>query len=156
MIEEILFKLGIPTYMESVYTTLTAKAVIRLPKQMPTQIGWIYGLSVYCDGVTPTGETLITTAQSEDLYMVLKAGQTDFIESYRVSQLNISAQNGNDIQYCPVNIPAAISLDQSFWQNPLLITGAEIMLNIYYIDQKSFDVLVAGGWMGINGRLNSQ
>lgn len=151
MFEQLFFNLGIPTYMQSIYVTITNTRTINFPKQMPNQIGWIYGISTYCDGVTPDNQTLPTTAQAEDLYTVWKAGQTEFIAAYRVSQLSFFNANGTDQQYQPVNIPSKISLDQSQIINPTGASGFTLMLNLFYIDEASYLNLIKSGRLGTNG-----
>lgn len=159
MIDEFLFKLGIPTYIESVFTSVpdTAEQQFNLPKQMPTQIGWIYGLSIYVGTVTPTNTALITMTDATNLFLVLKSGQSNFIESLRLDDMIFNQATGVRSRYLEISVPNDISLDASFYQNPTGIIGPkQIMLNIHYISNVGRQTLVENGIIGVGGTFKAR
>lgn len=116
-----------------------------IAKQMPTQIGWIYKMSTYTEGVTPDNKPLISTANANDLYLLFKDGGSEFIASKRLSDLVFQIPVPVlDAWQC--NIPGNIDLSQSKIQNPTQLvddgTGITIMLNLTYIDWTSYEELV--------------
>lgn len=145
-----LMQLGIPTYMQTIYVKVPASAApnFDIAKQMPTQIGWIYGISTYVDGFTPDNFPLITQANSKALYLQFTDGVSQFINVKRLSELNFDTTlNGYiyaDMWEC--SIPGNIDLSQSKILNPTLITGAAggtfVALNLYYVDWTSYQWLL--------------
>lgn len=155
-LEQVLFRLGIPTYIQSIYVDfpLAAQPVINLPKQLPTQIGWCYGISTDTQGVTPDNTTLITTVEADALYLVFKAGASEFQKSIRMQKLIFAANV--EQRYLPINIPYTVSLDQSYLQNPTGIVSAvgankQAKIDLWYIDKKSYITLRKSGYLLANG-----
>ena len=119
-----------------------------MPKQLPTQIGRVIGLSIYCDTVDPENRNLITTADSQVLYMVFKDGATDFFEFIRLDEMlfnfaGVPAPSGEKM--LPVNIPGGFDLSTSFFLNPTLLVSPGvpavpfvIALNVWYIDTLTY------------------
>lgn len=147
-----LLQLGVPSYMMSIYITLptSQQQSFEIAKQMPTQIGWIYGISTYVDGFTPENKPLISNSNAESLYLLFKDGGTEFAASKRLSELVFQTPVvERDMWYC--NIPGNIDLSQSKIQNPQLLVGTGagecIMLNLYYIDWTSYFNLIAAKYL---------
>lgn len=147
-IQEHLMQLGLPTYMETIYVPVPGsnQREFGIAKQMPTQIGWIYAISTYVDGVTPENIPLISLANSTNLYVRFKDGMSAFINDKRLSDLvTFNANQGiifDDAWEC--SIPGSIDLSQSKILNPTGIvgdptTGTMIALNLYYIDWTSYE-----------------
>lgn len=158
-VEQQMFRLGIPTYVQSIFSTANAAPTFKIAKQMPTQIGWIYGLSIYTDGVTPDNQSMITLADAQNLFLLLKQGKENVIDVLRLDTLLFtSTQNiGCDKRYYNINIWADnISLDQSTYLNPTAIATGEIMLNLHYISKEDRDYLRSVGYLGIDGKLKQQ
>lgn len=152
--EELLLKLGIPTYVQALYTTITATDQIQLPKELPNQIGWIYGLSTVVATVTPTNQALITLANAQRLYLTLVSGATLFTNPLRLDQLIYDSTTGCDQRYMRVNVPSKISLDQSYVTNPgASVASGVFALQLWYIDKASHKFLVDNGFLGIDGRV---
>lgn len=157
-IEDTLFKLGIPTYRMPIYVPFgtSPELTIQLPKELPSQIGWIYGLSTLTDNVTPDNQPVISFAQAVNLFLYLKSGQSTFIEAIRIDELMFLSATGVNWRYYPVNIPSSISLDQSYIQNPtgiVAVTKLFLTLNLHYIDLKTYNYLVQTGKLLQNGQL---
>lgn len=160
-IQDVLFKLGIPTYVYVVETQLTANAEIKIGETLPVDLGWIYGMSVNINGCSPKDSTKlnILPGQSASLFLTLKYGQSLYVNNLRVSELIYTqpepvAQSlfTNSNRYLSVNIPLNTDLKQSFFANPTLITGRIISLNLYYVDLTSYRTLVNEGILLRNGK----
>ena len=151
MFEELCFRLGIPTYVQALSIDITTKQTINFPKNLPEQIGWIYGINTWVDGKTVDNAALITEANAILLWLTLVAGQTQFINPIRVDDLIFDQANGCDQRYMPINIPAQISLDQCFITNPTAIASGVFIFNMRYIDMKSYNYLVSEGLLRVNG-----
>lgn len=157
-IQQWLLQLGIPSYRVSINTTVVNQAKIEIAESMPNQIGWIYGLSVYTDSVTPENVAQITMANSRALYLNLKDAATDFFETIRLDELNyqsnaVGVPANNNERYTPVGIPGSIDLSQSYYFNPTIITSGVIMLNLWYISDRSYSQLVNGKIIKKDGRI---
>ncbi len=149
MITDFIVKYNIPTYLTQIVTTLPAQAqnVVNIGKNMPTNVGLIYGIFVYTDNVLPTdaSQDLISGADAEGIYMSLKVGNTLYIENLRLDHLiffnkNLGAVN-NTTRYMPVNIPYNIELDKSQYFNPSGVISKTILLNLLYIDMVGLKLL---------------
>lgn len=159
-ISDILFKLGIPTYVYTVETTLTNIAEVKIGETLPVDLGWVYGLSVNIDGATAKNATVpnITAAQAFNLYLSLKYGQSIYVNALRLTEMVFSgpiastAPFANAHRWLPVNVPLNTDLKQSFISNPTLITGPVVGLNVYYIDLTSYRELVNSGQILRNGK----
>lgn len=151
-----MFRLGIPTYVQSIFSTVAATPSIDIAKQMPTQIGWIYGLSIYVDGVSPDNFALITLADAQSLFLLLKQGKENIVEVLRLDEfLFTSTQNiGCDERFYRINIWADnLSFDQSKYLNPTNIASGVIMLQLHYISIEDRDYLRSIGYLGIDGKI---
>lgn len=146
---ELLTKYGIPTYITSIFTDLgsVASATLQIGKQMPNNVGLIYGMSIYIGGVVPdaAGKSMITLADAGKLYINLVSGSLTFLNYLKLDQLAFSS--GTNItssrKYLPVNIPANFDLDQSKYYNPESLTDLTIGLQLWYIDVDSYNKLIA-------------
>ena len=154
---------GIPTYRTTIFTAIPTdlNSNIPLPKQLPTQIGLIYGVSTQCDTVDPNNRTLITTAQAQNLYLTLKDGATEFFEQVRLDDLlynfaGVPEPSGK--RYLDVRIPGTFDLSTSFFDNPTGIlspapplSAIVIPLTVWYIDRLTYIYLLDNGMVAING-----
>jgi hypothetical protein len=152
MIEELLFKVGIPTYKTNLITALTATKSVNLGQQAPTNIGWIYGISLNVSGTSATtdfqGNTLITLLEAANLWLNLKIGSNVFIEDVRLSNFVYQEPNvtrTQDRNYMPVSIPLDLDWKQSTIDNPTSITGKTVNFDFYYIDKPSYAALLKSG-----------
>jgi len=156
---EILFKAGIPTYVTSIITPIPTAVQVTLPiaKTIPQQIGLIFGLSIYADTVDPSNNPLITTANAQSLYMVLKDGPTDFFQPVRLSDM-LQEFAGVPVirneKYLPVNIPGNFDLSTSSYLNPTGIVSAVapalatvIMLDIWFISTEAYIWMMKKGFV---------
>lgn len=159
MIVDFLLRLGIPTYTTTIYSPLPINAstaqTFDIAKQLPTQIGRIFGMSVYTEGVTPDNKDNITTADAENLYLTFKDGATDFIEDLRLSDLVTNLTNSQrQLPYVPVNIPGGFDLSTSFYRNPTAITaGANnktVALKLWFISVPTYNTMLKKGIVAIN------
>jgi hypothetical protein len=156
-----LFKLGIPYYRQSIITNISTQlqAEIPLPKQMPTDVGRIFGLSVYTDTFDPFNNPLISSTQAQNLYLKLKDGSTDFLTPVRLDDLvfNFGGRpEPSGMKYLPVNEPGQFDLSTSSYINPTGIVSAglkpsSICLNLWYINKQSYYRLIEKGIVLQNG-----
>lgn len=168
MIIEQLIKLGIPSYVTQIFTDIPTNAElnIQIAKQLPTQIGRIYGLSIYTDTVTPDNKPLITTTDAMNLYINLKHGATDFFENIRLDDMLSNFTGVPTLpsqKWLPVNIPGDFDLSTSSYINPTSIVSAAapaaatvIALNLWYISQKAYNTLEDQGLVLENGMLSDK
>lgn len=150
-----LFEYGIDTYVMSLLTPLPVIAETNIPiaKQIPQQVGLIFGLSVYTDTVTPANQPLITTADAENIYLTFKDGPTEFFQPIRLDNLNftfVGVPNINPQRFMPVNIQGNFDLSTSFYANPTGVASVApavttIMLNLWYISTESYLFLIEKG-----------
>lgn len=148
---------GLNTYRTTIFTPIpsTPEAKIALPKQMPENIGRIFGLSIYADTVTPTGSLLPTTTQAQNLYMTFKDAATDFYENIRLDDMLFNfagVPTPSGIKFLWVNLPGQFDLSTSFFSNPTLIVSAappatpiNIGLTLHYISTESNRRLLEAG-----------
>lgn len=141
-----LMKLGIPTYTDTYFTLLpsTATSQIKIGQDMPTPVGWIYGISTTVWGSHPTDPTkpMITNIDATNLYVYFKIATDLYMNNYRVDNYVmfsaqtssiLNAQLNGTTRYMPVNIPAATDLKESYYLNPQGIVDKYIGLTIHYI-----------------------
>ena len=85
--EKLLFQLGIGTWVMDIVTAFpaTAQSQITIGKTLPTNIGFIYGITSYADGVDALNQPLPSTNQSTQIYLTLQNGSTIFFEKVRLS-----------------------------------------------------------------------
>jgi hypothetical protein len=158
--EKLFLKLGIPTYQMTVQTDIPGTATLQIPigKILNTNIGRIYGMSIYTDGKTIDNKLLPTFAQSNLLYLQLVYGATQFITGIRLSDMvyrNAAATAPAQRPYFPVNIPYNFSLDQSFFVNPTsIVTVTTIAWNLFYISMAGYKKLEEKGFVLINGEIS--
>lgn len=153
MITDFLVKYNIPTYLTQIKTTLpsTAQSSVNIGKNMPTNVGLIYGIFIYADSVVPddASQNLISVSESESIYMSLKVGMTLYVENLRLDHLiyyNTAATAvNNTTRYMPVNIPYNIELDKSYYLNPSGTVDKTILLNLLYIDKVGLALLQKNG-----------
>lgn len=140
--EQLLFKLGIASWAQDIITPIptTAATTFQIGKTLPTNVGFIYGLSTYADGLDPEGNTLITTTQAQGLYLNLQDGATQFFESIRMDDL-LNTFAGTPVvrpqKYMPVCIPD-FDLSKSVYQNPNSFISGTIRLKIWYVQTKDW------------------
>lgn len=144
---DILVKYGIDSYRMSIYTPIpsTAEQQIPISKQIPQQVGLIFGLSTYTDTVTPANQNLITTTNAGNLYLTFKDGPTEFFQPIRLNEMIydfIGFPNTNQDRYMPVNINGNFDMSTSYYANPTNIVAGEtnpfIALNLWYISTNSY------------------
>ena len=148
MMQQQLMKLGIPTYTDTYFTLLpsTATSQIKIGQDMPTPVGWIYGISTTINGSHPTDPTkpMINRADSTNLYVYFKIATDLFMNNYRLDNYvmfdanptataNTNSQLNNSQRYMSVNIPSATDLKESYYLNPQGIVDKYIGLTIHYI-----------------------
>lgn len=154
LIEDIISKAGIPTYITKLVSQIPAAATLEIPmpKTIPKQIGLIYGLFTYTDTVDPANNPLITSADASVLYMVLKDGPDEFIQSIRLDDLQntiVGVPLSRTERYYRCNIPGNFDLSTSFFQNPTGIVSAPvpaaptvIVIGVRFISTESVKFLV--------------
>lgn len=136
-IEDILFKLGVTSFVTDIITTLPnpVSTSFQVGKILQTDIGFIYGLSTYADGLDEAGNTLITTTQAQGIYLTLQDGPTAFLETIRMSDL-LNEFAGSPVvrpaKYTPVRIER-FDLSKSSYKNPNSFINATIHLKLWYI-----------------------
>jgi hypothetical protein len=156
---DLLYKFRLPLLQTNIETTIstTAQSSIQIVKTMPEDIGIIIGCSIDVTGTSVNGNTLITAAESDVLYLQMKQGNADFLNYVRLSNLIYVLGAGNiftnPYRYMPLNIPATIiSLDKSAYANPTGLVSAApptkpkcISLNLWYITPIMVNYLVDKG-----------
>lgn len=146
MIEELLLRAGVPAYKTNLITTITTSKEINLGQQAPENIGWIYGISLNVGGTDYQGNTLISLADSYNLWLNLKIQTNVFTQSIRLANfiyLNPSAIRTTERNYMPVSIPLQLDWKQSSILNPTGIASGIVNFDFYYIDIPSYNKLVA-------------
>jgi hypothetical protein len=141
-IQSILFKMGIGTWVIDIVTQLPAPASAKFDvgKNLPGNVGFIYGLSIYADGLDQDSNALITTTQAQNLFLTLQDGSTQFLEGIRLDDmLNDYAGTVvvNPNKFMPVAIPA-FDLSKSFYQNPNGYTGSYIRLKLFFVQKQDW------------------
>jgi hypothetical protein len=150
MFLQMLFKLGIPTYTTTIYSNIPSTAELNIPiaKQLPTQIGRIYGMAIYADSETPDNKTLISTTDAFNLYMTLKDGATNFFEEVRLTDMLTNFHNvpvTRPTNYLEVNIPGGFDLSTSYYINPTGIVTGTIALKLWYISVATYSTMMKKG-----------
>lgn len=157
MIEEMIIKAGVPTYVVKLEINLSGNQnEISVAQQEPNPIGLIYGLSVDIGGTHPTDNTrqLIDQNDSRNLWLTLKYNTAEFVDKIRLSRLgnDIPNANGGIIRnYFPCNIPRGTDWQGSKIYNYTGITNKTILLNLYFIDVQSLAALREQGIFFRNG-----
>lgn len=155
--KQFLVTYGLNTYRTTIFIPIPtgAQVEIQLPKQTPTNIGRIFGLSIYADTVAPDNSPLITTAQAQLLYLTFKDASTEFWEKVRLDDLlfnfaGVPTPSGE--RFYDVNLPGQFDLSTSFITNPTGIISAaapaaptQIALNVHYISRQSYHKLLNAG-----------
>ena len=151
MMQELLVKTGVPSYTTNFVSPIptVAQTQIQIAKNIPQQVGYIYGLTILTDSASPGNQTLITLAQAQNLYIVLKDGPTEFFQQVRLDQMTQTLAgfpNLNPNYYMPVNIPGYFDLSTSYYQNPTGIVSVEvtsvILLQLWFISTESYKWLM--------------
>jgi hypothetical protein len=158
---DLLFRLGVPTYVFTVEADILAVPKIPIGEKMPVDLGWVYGVSVNIAGHTATtGRVLPTSGQIGDLYLNLKYGQAIYVDQLRLSELVYTLpialaagapQFQNAHRYMPLNIPMNTDLKLSWIQNPTLLADITVAINFYYIDTVAYQNLLNAGHLLANG-----
>ncbi len=160
-VRTILFKAGIPTYISKIITSIptgpASQLEIPISKTIPKQIGLIFGMAIYTDGVDPANNPLITSNDATNLYLNFKDGPTLFEDSLRLSDLNFNPSgfpNVNDKRYLDVNIPGNFDISTSSYTNPTgIISNNEsgkktvITLQLWFISTDSYIWLMDKGYV---------
>lgn len=159
MIQDILFKMGVPTYCYSIETIFTGLNQQKIGDTLEVTVGWIYGISTEISGTTPDPtQPLPSTAQIGNIFLNLKYGQSIYVNKLRMSNLVFTdvasppTQFINSQKYLPFNIPALTDFKQSYYDNPQLYSGITATLNLYYIDKVAYQNLIASGQMFVNAQ----
>jgi len=150
----LILKYGLPSYLTNIISPVpvTAQVSIQIAKKLPTQIGRIYGLSIYTDTVAPDASPLITTTDAQVLYLNLVDGATKFYSPVRLDEMNFNFAGvptpGESPRYMPVNLPR-FDLSTSEFINPTGIISAPapavatvILLNFHYISFDAWNYLL--------------
>lgn len=148
----LLFQKGIATYTTTIYTPIPANPAqsFQIGKDMPLQIGRIFGMAIYTDGLTPDQADLVTSTDAFNLYINLKVGSANFVEEHRLSDM-ISFVAGVPITtrsnpFMEVNIPDGLDLSTSKYLNPTgIVAGANnktIALKLWYIGYETYNQLL--------------
>ena len=148
--EQLLLKLGCVTWTQDIVTQIStsATATQQIGNVMAQNVGFIYGLSIYVDCFLPDNTPSISTAQAQQLYLNLKTGSTEFIQSIRLDDmvtLIAGVVQPRETRYLPVSIPS-FDLSKSQYANPTL-TGAGnfIALKLWFINNND--------WARVKGKL---
>ena len=148
-----MFHLGLRTRVQQVKTILSGQTQQNLGANLQENVGLIIGLSVYTDGVDPVNQALITTAQSNVLYLNLVHGDRIVIQNIKLLDL-LNQQAGSNIirpeKYTDVLIRGQdLQLNTSQYLNPTLIGAGDptintpcVTLNMWYIDITDYKRLV--------------
>lgn len=159
---DLLFKLGVPTYVFTVEVQITANPQVLIGEKLPVNLGWVYGMSTNIIGRTQlTNELLPNDQQIGSLYLSLKYGQAIYVDGLRLSELVFTQPFGgagtnlpqwqNSHRYFPMNIPLNTDLKLSYISNPLLVSGITVALNLFYIDMVAYKNLLDAGLLYANG-----
>jgi len=141
-IQTLLFRHGIATWITDIITSAATPAAesFQIGKNLPEDVGFIYGLNTIADGIGPDGQPLGTTAQYTNMYINLQTGPTSFVENFRLSDLQ-NDYAGSPIvrmeRYMPVAIPA-FDLSKSSYINPNSYTGFNIHLYLWYVNKRDW------------------
>lgn len=150
-IHETLLHWGVRTYFDSVDIVLSGQNEQKFNGELQTDIGFIYGMSTYADTVWQDNSTLITTTQAQNLYLALKNGKVFSVQYIRMDDM-LTVFAGSPIirptPYIPVNVyHEDFNLKSSFIQNPTLITGPTLVINMWYIGMKELQELEGRGFV---------
>ncbi len=138
-----LFEMGLGTWFQDIITILPTTVsgnTFQIGKQLATDVGFIYGVSTYADGLDADGNTLISTTQAQNLYVTFQTGSTQFFQQLRLSDL-LNEFAGSPIvrseKFMPVSIPT-FDLSKSFYSNPAQYSSVapintSIRLKLWYI-----------------------
>lgn len=144
-IESWLFKAGIPTYKTWLEIDLPtpAQTQIEIADKVPENVGWIYGMSIQSDGKSPydASKPLISATDAYLLWLTLKYATSDFVDTWRLSDLNFNPSLGVRQQpnnYAPCSIPMGTDWRKSKIINTTGIVGKTIWLDVYFIDVATY------------------
>ncbi len=154
MNEQMLMKLGIPTLFQNIQILLSGATPQPLAQTMLTSIGRIYGISTYTDSVTYNNQPLISTTDAKKLYLTFVKGTNNFAGRFRFDDFNYNAITVNSPinKYLPINLPGEIDLDKSFIDNPTLLAGSTVYINLWYIDIDTYHYMEKQGIVNRNAR----
>jgi hypothetical protein len=169
-LEDFFFRMGIPTYCNDVVTNIPQQVTNEIkPIQniMQSDIGYIYGMSVYADRTDPIGNIMITTTQAQNLYLQLRNGSISFGQYIALDDM-LSTYAGSPVirekKYLPFNIPGTYAdhgkgapgqhfdISQSSYLNPTGIVSAAtgppivIRLKFWYVPTVGATMLAKHGF----------
>ena len=135
--EKLLFQLGIGTWVMDIVTAFpaTAQSQITIGKTLPTNIGFIYGITSYADGVDALNQPLPSTNHSTQIYLTLQNGSTIFFEKVRLSDFQndfAGVPNSRIQKFTPVLIPS-FDLSKSYFDNPSGVVSVNVRMKFWYI-----------------------
>ncbi len=122
-----------------------AKAQVQLTGNIPTNIGFLFGISVLCGGTAPdAASTLPTIVQCRQLYLTLKLGTEDQYENLRLDNLVMidptAAPTWKDSkQYFPITGPDKYDMKKSYVSNPASLTSIALIFDLWYITYTSYE-----------------
>lgn len=143
--EDKLFVLGVSTFITEIVTPFPAPGqpnqTFQVGKTLSEDVGFIYGLSTYADGVDVANIPLPSTTQCQQTFFVAQNGATIFMEPTRLDDM-LNVFSGSPVvrpeRYYRVNIPR-FDISKSYYANPTLITGPiNIRLRLHYIQAKDW------------------
>lgn len=147
--EDILFGLGIPTYLCRIEIPLTAAptAKVQLGKDQNTDIGLIYGIWIDPAGTMPddSAEAGLSLANCSKVWLEWKKGQTTFIDRQRLETMVYTGPSAvtNPIRYRRMNIPGNIDMSECMIYNPEKIASETVVINLLFISKGDYARLVS-------------
>ena len=138
-IEGAIMKMGLVSRTQNIVVALNGQSKQKLGGQLQTDVGLVYGWNIYADTVDPDGDDLISTTDATNLYLTLKIGGQDAVETIRLDDM-LSVFAGSPVgrakEYLELIIPYwALSLDKSNIKNPTLV-GSDGSLPVVYINMR--------------------
>jgi len=154
MIEEMFMRWNVATRTQYIKMNLDGSNQQEFTGKLPTDIGQIFGLTLYADSVNNAGIQLISTTQAQNLWLNIFKGATQVIKPIRSDDM-LNVYGGSPLvrekKYLPVSIPwYDFSLDQSFINNPLLYAGTtddplQVYIALWYIPVNQWNDLQSRG-----------
>ena len=136
--EDRLFHLGVASFITEIITPYpaTPQQTFQIGKTLSQDVGFIYGLQTYADGVDVANTALPSTTQCQNTFVLMKNGSTNFMEPVRLDDLLCVFSGIPEVRnsrYVRMNIPR-FDISSSQYLNPTMIVGPiNIHLRLWYI-----------------------